>query len=295
MRELPAALGVHLAAGATTMCHCWKLMTRSGETFGFTDHDRELLFEAAVFEPDSGFTATEMQDSLGFGVNNQDVSAALRSDRLDEKRIAAGDFDDASVETWWVNWQDVSQRILLRKGTIGEINRGGLGLTAEIRGLTAAFDRPHGRLFQYGCDAVLGDARCTVNLDDVAFLGIGTVTSFEEDLRVTASGLGGFADGWFARGTLTWVTGGNAGRVVEVKSHTKASAIATIDLWQSLPNAIALADTFQIRAGCDKQFATCRDKFANHLNFRGFPHIPGDDFVLSYPKRDEENDGGDGD
>ncbi len=293
MRDLPSELASHLASGATTMCHCWKLVMKSGETLGFTDHDRELAFESAVFEPESGFTATEVQDSLGFGVNNQDVSGALRSDRLDEKRIAAGDFDGASVETWWVNWQDVSQRIMLRKGTIGEITRGGLGLTAEIRGLTAAFDRPRGRLFQYGCDAVLGDARCGVNLNDVAFLGVGTVTGFDDDIRITASGLSGFGDGWFTRGTLTWVTGANAGRIVEVKSHVKVSGIATIDLWQSLPDAIAAGDTFEIRAGCDKQFGTCRDKFANHLNFRGFPHIPGDDFVLSYPKKDEENDGGD--
>jgi uncharacterized phage protein (TIGR02218 family) len=37
-----------------------------------------------------------------------------------------------------------------------------------------------------------------------------------------------------------------------------------------------------LRAGCDRQFATCRAKFGNALRFRGFPHMPGDDFVLSY-------------
>jgi len=34
---------------------------------------------------------------------------------------------------------------------------------------------------------------------------------------------------------------------------------------------------------CDKRFATCRDRFANGINFRGFPHIPGNDFVIAYP------------
>ena len=36
--------------------------------------------------------------------------------------------------------------------------------------------------------------------------------------------------------------------------------------------------------GCDRALATCRDRFANVVNFRGFPHIPGNDFVLRYPQ-----------
>jgi uncharacterized phage protein (TIGR02218 family) len=295
MRVIPTALQAHLNGGATTLCQCWRLVTAANEVFGFTDHDRPLTFESTIFEPDSGFTASEMEASLGLSVNNQDVTGALRSDRLDAARIAAGDFDGAVIETWWVNWQDVTQRIMLRKGTIGEITRGSLGLTAEIRGLSAAFEKPRGRLFQYGCDAVLGDARCGVNLNEVAFVGPGTVISVEDNSRLKASGLGGFASGWFARGTLTWITGANAGRVIEVKSHTLASGIATIDLWQAVPFEIVAGDTFQVSAGCDKQFVTCRNKFANHLRFRGFPHMPGDDFVLSYPKRDDDNDGGDDD
>ena len=37
-----------------------------------------------------------------------------------------------------------------------------------------------------------------------------------------------------------------------------------------------------LTAGCDKQFATCRDRFGNADNFRGFPHMPGRDFVFSF-------------
>ncbi|HEU0222188.1 MAG TPA: phage BR0599 family protein [Paracoccaceae bacterium] len=48
---------------------------------------------------------------------------------------------------------------------------------------------------------------------------------------------------------------------------------------------------FVARAGCDKQFATCKAKFANALNFRGFPHMPGDDVVMRYPNRGDANSG----
>ena len=54
-----------------------------------------------------------------------------------------------------------------------------------------------------------------------------------------------------------------------------------------MPEPIAAGDTFDVTAGCDKQFSTCHDKFANVVNFRGFPHIPGNDFVISYPLQGE--------
>lgn len=42
---------------------------------------------------------------------------------------------------------------------------------------------------------------------------------------------------------------------------------------------------------CDKRWATCRDVFANGVNFRGFPTAPGEDFLTLYPAEGERNDG----
>ena len=56
---------------------------------------------------------------------------------------------------------------------------------------------------------------------------------------------------------------------------------ATLELWQPMAHAILPGDTFIVTAGCDKQFATCQAKFANGVNFRGFPQIPGNDFVTA--------------
>ena len=43
--------------------------------------------------------------------------------------------------------------------------------------------------------------------------------------------------------------------------------------------------------GCDKRSSTCSEKFDNLLNFRGFPTIPGEDFLTVYPAKGERNDG----
>jgi hypothetical protein len=43
--------------------------------------------------------------------------------------------------------------------------------------------------------------------------------------------------------------------------------------------------------GCDKRFQTCSTIFANDLNFRGFPAIPGADFLTIWPAKGERHDG----
>ncbi|WP_396594214.1 DUF2163 domain-containing protein [Brevundimonas sp. R86498] len=43
---------------------------------------------------------------------------------------------------------------------------------------------------------------------------------------------------------------------------------------------------------CDKRLETCAGVFANALNFRGYPDIPGDDFLTAVPVTGGRHDGG---
>jgi uncharacterized phage protein (TIGR02218 family) len=287
MKSLPPLLQSHLATGTTTLAWCWRITRADNTRFGFTDHDRDLAFDVTVFEAATGFTASEIKDALGLSVDNLEVSSALKSDRLNEDDLAAGLFDDAAVEIWRVNWADTDQRVLMRAGSLGEVRRSGLAFAAEVRGLAHYLNQPKGRLYQSGCDADLGDARCGIDLDNPAFRGTGTVLSAASPRLFTASGLSAFAAGWFARGLVTFTSGANAGRFQEVKRHTLSGSDASIELWQPMAQPIAAIDTFTISAGCDKQLATCRAKFANAVNFRGFPHMPGPDYVLAVAKPGE--------
>src|SRR5262249_34859769 len=160
--------------------------------------------------------------------------------------------DDAAVEIWRVNWADTEQRVLMRSGSLGEVRRSGPAFTAEVRGLAHYLQQPKGRLYQSGCDADLGDARCGVDVDTPAFRGTGTVVTAASPRRLTASGLAGYADGWFVRGLLTFTSGPNIGRTQEVKRHTLAGAEASIELWQPMAHPIAPGDGFTVTAGCDK-------------------------------------------
>jgi uncharacterized phage protein (TIGR02218 family) len=285
MKSLSAELQAHLDSGATTLCWCWRLTRRDGIVLGFTDHDRDLVFDGTTFEAAAGFSASEIKEAVGLGIDYLDVEGALQSGRLDEAQLASGLFDDARIEIFRVNWNATSQRVLMRIGSLGEVKRSGISFTAEVRGLAHYLGQPNGRLYQFTCDADFGDARCGVALASPAYRGLGTVETERGPRLIVASGLDAYGSGWFTRGLLTFTTGANTGQSIEVKQHVASTAAVTIELWQSPAEPIAVGDTFAVTAGCDKHLATCRDRFGNVVNFRGFPHMPGNDFVTSFARQ----------
>ena len=291
MKALPTALQAHLDDGTTTLAWCWKITRTDGVVLGFTDHDRVLAFGDTDYEPESGFSASEIRAGSDLAVDAQDAEGALSSGRITETDVIDGRWDNALVEVWRVNWRDPAQRVLLRRGSIGELRRGRVAFVAEMRSMAHVLGQTVGRVYQGSCDAALGDARCGVNLNDPAYTGTGAVVDSVRDRAFTASGIGGFANGWFAFGFLEWSSGPNSGRRAEVMMHEVASGIVTITLLEAPLRPIKGGDSFTIRAGCDKRAEICAAKFANIVNFRGFPHIPGQDAVIRYAHADGRHDG----
>jgi uncharacterized phage protein (TIGR02218 family) len=278
MKTLSPDFIAHLNSGATTLCWCWRVARADGTVMGFTDHDKALTFDGTTYEAASGFSASDVTDGLGLSVDNLEVTGALSSAALTDDDLAAGRYDDARIAIYRVNWQEPEQRVLMRSGSIGEVRRTGASFTAELRGLAHYLQQPKGRILQAACDADLGDARCTVDLASPAFRGEGTIIAVHSPRRSTVSGLDGFETRFFARGLVTFASGASSGIAIEVKSHSKLASAVVIELWADA-EAPAIGDAFIITAGCDKRFETCRGRFANSANFRGFPAIPGNSFL----------------
>lgn len=291
MRALDPGLAAHLAGGATTLCHCWLVERVDGVRLGFTDHDEALLFDGVVFEPESGLDAAEWSATSDLAVDHGEAAGALSSDRLTAEDLAAGRYDGAAATIFRVNWQNPAERVVLARATFGEIERRGGRFTVELRGASEALSRPVGRVYQRTCDAVVGDARCGVDLDDPAYRGDGTVTAILDGARFLASGLEAFEARWFDHGALRWTSGANAGLSAHVKSHAANANGAAIALWTPPGAVIAVGDAFTVTAGCDRRDETCREKFANLVNFRGFHLMPGNDFAVSYPVRGQTEGG----
>lgn len=88
-------------------------------------------------------------------------------------------------------------------------------------------------------------------------------------------------DDWFTGGVLTWETGNNAGRSMEVTSWRAADG--RTGLFLPMGYAIRVGDAFRVHPGCDKRLESCITRFANVLNFRGEPYVPGQDTLMTYP------------
>lgn len=286
MPDLPAGMQSHLDGEVTSLCHAWRVILADGTRLGFTDHDQKLEIGGDSFEPQSGLTASEARESLGLSVDAMDVAGALSSEAIAAEDIAAGRFDNAAVETLLVNWQDPDQSIVIRRAVIGRITTMDNGFSAELESANHRLDQPSGRIFRRTCDAELGDARCGISLAAPGFSAAVLIEGVNPPDVVLASGLGPFPAGWFSGGWLTHAATGTRTRIV---GQTSADGNASL----RVDSVIGLqADmTVELTAGCDKSFGACKSKFANVVNFRGFPHLPGNDAAYSYVTEDAVFDG----
>ncbi len=292
MKSLHPLLAAALSEGATTLCQCWIVTRRDGLRLGFTDHDNDLTVEDTLCRAGTGFDGSSMTDQLGLAVTGGEVAGALSDDAITESDLLSGLYDGASVRLLLVDWSNPAVTDVLRVLTVGEVTRADQAFVAELHGPFHRLDQAQGRRFSPACSADLGDARCKVSLASSSYRGEGTVIAVPDNALLLVDGLDAFTEGLFTGGRLTVASGVNAGSATELRGHQINDAGVLLSLFQPFVTPLAPGDAVVVTAGCDKTFATCRDRFANQVNFRGFPQIPGNDFAFTYPVAgDPSNDG----
>lgn len=284
MRNLSSAFDAHLKSGATTVCRCWKIVRKDETVLGFCDHDNDLSFDNVTFEAGSGLDATALQTANGLSVDNTEASGALSSDGIRESDIAAGKFDGADVYIWIVNWQNPTERYMIFRGYIGEITYGKNAFTAELRGLTEKLNSRIGRSYLKQCTALLGDKACQVDLTKPNFRIETKVKRSESQLTIFLDNMSGFETDWFTFGTLEFKSGKNSGSVFSIVSDKTVNSERKLVLSDEPYFTIDEGDDVELIVGCNKASDTCRLKFQNMVNFQGFPSIPGEDWMMAYPK-----------
>lgn len=282
----------HLLGGATTLARAWAIDRRDGVVLGFTDHDRNLAFEGITFRAETGMSARALSQTTGLSVDNSAAVGALSSEAITEDDVVAGRYDGAGLRIWLVNWNDVEQRVPLFVGWLGEISRVGGGFEVEIRGQAEALNQPQGRVYQMPCSAVLGDKACGFDTTRPGFSARVTADRIDARRIFRFEDFSGFLPRWFEHGRLEVISGPATGQIGVIKADREESGTRVIELWSEVRGAVAPGDTIRLVAGCDRTAASCRWKFNNFMRFRGFPHIPGEDWLMSYPSQSGVNDGG---
>lgn len=279
----------HLQGETTTVARCLALHRSDGVVLGFTDHDRPLDFDGIAFRPEAGMNLSAFAFGTGLAVDDGEMLGVLASAALTEADIRAGRWDGAGVHLWLVDWTLPARRTPWFRGTLGEITREGGAFRAELRSRAEALNRTTGRVYQARCAAVLGDAACGVAL--AGFTDAAVVVA-SEGRRLQVDGAGAAASGWYAEGLLRITSGAAAGLVAAIRSDRALDGGRALDLWQGVDALLAPGDSVALVAGCDKYPETCRVKFGNLTNYRGFPHVPGEDWQLAVPARSAQRDGG---
>nr|WP_216654698.1 DUF2163 domain-containing protein [Pseudogemmobacter hezensis] len=277
----------HLRTGNTNTCHLWTVTRRDGLVLGFTDHDCALQVGGVVYRAGAGLDASALQQATGLSVDNSEAIGALSGDAISEADLAAGHYDGAEVRIWLANWQVPADRHELFRGTLGEVTRRGASFRAELRGLSEPLGQPMGFAYTRSCSAVLGDRRCGFNPLQPGYFCDIALQEVTDDGRVfTFDDLPGFEPRWFEHGRLEVLDGAASGLNAMIRQDELRQGGRRVTLWQGIRAALLPGDRLRLIAGCDKWAQSCRLKFNNFNNFRGFPHLPEEDWLASYPRQD---------
>ena len=303
MKTIPATLLAHTAQAATTICDLLKIgPLPDGEYIGFTSLDQDVTYDdgfgSLVYRANTGFNPSAQVASADLSVDNAeaeslDVPFGGAVPGISQEAIDRGYFDKVEFVVYRVNYMDLSMgHEFGPSGTIGEqrMKVGGMAVF-ELRSISQQFKQSIVELDSLTCRARFGSQTgeerfpCGFDLTaewvsgEVTEVGVDTTAQFTDELLEQA------AD-YFAPGVVEWLTGDNAGRIIEVESFGAGGAV---ELQFTLPDPIAIGDTFRIRRDCTKAWTghnSCATFWAAQkaLHFRGEPHIPvGDSGVLNSP------------
>lgn len=267
MNKKNQALLSHILQEFISLSYCCKITLVSGTVAALTDTDRDLEIDGTSYKANPGIMVKLIECSSGTSTAN--IESLAKNEIFSEQHMVRGIYDNAQVEIFAVNHEDISQgSITLFNGTIEEVTLQNGIFKAALRGKTDALQNKVGTLFSPQCRAQFCDKACALNAAQYALVShISTVKdvfrSFKDvNLRTR--------DGYYKHGSVTFLSGKNKNFSSAVQNHAEQC----IYLATSAPYSMSINDRYYILAGCDKSFRTCVQKFDNAKNFRGEPHIP---------------------
>ena len=263
-------LQAKLDAGIITLCRVWRITRVDGTIVRLTDRDVPVTADGQTFSPSSGMRCSAIELHEGLDPTTCDISGMFDGGGISLVDYLAGLYSHADVEIGLADWQDAAEPIdWLTRGVMGDIKRNREGFEAQCNGISRLLSRGSAEVTSPTCRAQLGDARCKVNMTPHTYTGsVATVTSRRVFTAATA-----LADGLLDYGRITFTSGANAGRSMEIKRQLGAS----IELYLPMPGNVLVADAFSATAGCDLLRTTCVSKFDNVANMRAEPDLPGTD------------------
>lgn len=275
-----------ITAGGATEAYCLRITRTDGAVYAYTAHDRDLTIDGITYDASQGVSISSIASSADAAVDNLELTTLDDGTLFTTADIAARRWSNAAFLIFKIDWSNPDTSTLEPElaGTLGEVTVRGTTVVAELRSLKQYLQQSLGNVSSKTCRARFADYpsvfagnRC--RLAAASYTVTATVTAVTDRRTFAATALTQ-ADDWFGEGVLTWLTGGNAGLSVKVKSFAHSGAV--LGLASATIATIAVGDTFAVLAGCRKRLdEDCAAKFGNAPNFQGEPHRPTTDDVTA--------------
>ncbi|MEE4451754.1 DUF2163 domain-containing protein [Novosphingobium resinovorum] len=259
-----------------TIATFWCILRRDGVTLGFTSHDADLWLDGVLHRASPGMVPSAIRKSADFEADSAEVRGSLTDEAIDSADLAAGRFDGARVRIGLVDWETLERQVLYA-GTIGTVSEEDGAFSAELVSRKAELSRDATPRTSPTCRAGFCAPGCNLNPQaftrEVRLAGIDPAENaafFEDDPEVAPH----------VGGRLRWLDGPQAGAETMVVGGGSNGALV-LDL--PLDEASPAGTRALLRQGCDHTLETCATRFANAVNFRGEPFLPGNDMLTRYP------------
>jgi uncharacterized phage protein (TIGR02218 family) len=255
---------------------------KDGTRVAITANSRDLVFDVGdgdeTYSANTGILPSNISTSCGLDADNYEVTGPITNTAPYRREdFLGGRWNRARARLFEVNWKErTAGPLKLLAGNVTEARVEGGKFVLEIRSDVDRYNQTVGRVITDQCDADFADqVQCFATATEI----VGTVTAVTDGMRFTVSFSGSYADDFFNKGTVEFLTGNLAGtNKIEIEDWTSAGVIT---LFSPLVEAPAIGDTLTIRQGCfdpatgqTKSRLACMH-FGQILNFRGYPEVPG--------------------
>jgi uncharacterized phage protein (TIGR02218 family) len=264
-----------------TLANCFLFQLATGVQLAYTDVDYPVTLNGVTYTANAlQVSGLKFKCAIGVDPDEQQITLAAKStDTIGGvpalAAIGKGILDGCEVSRSLVFFDGrlgpIIGSVLLFKGRVGRVDSVGrtrAKITVNSDLILLDIDMPR-NLYAPGCQHVLYDAGCTLSAAN-----FGTEGNVESADNATIVWSG--ANSNYTQGKLLFTSGINNGLAFTVKA-VSGNLLALAYPMEDVP---AAGDSFTVYFGCDHSMGTCRDKFNNLQNFRGFPFIPPPTFSV---------------
>ncbi|MCB2048636.1 MAG: phage BR0599 family protein [Novosphingobium sp.] len=187
----------------------------------------------------------------------------------------SGRFDGAQVRIGIVDWES-GETLTLYHGSIGAVLEQDGTFSAELVSRKAELLRDPVPRTSPTCRAEFCAPGC--NLPPQYFTFEGTLDLVDVETNSVVISTNAILEN-LVGGRLRWLDGPQAGLATTITGILEGAL--TLD--SPVDPSAGTGASVMVREGCDHTLTTCSVRFNNAINFRGEPHLPGNDLLTRYP------------